>query len=1330
AVLNSCVQDKIDQIQSTVLEKKLGQRALEVSLIGQPVGLLLLNGQGHEHSEDSLELFFESTKSGGQEDCVKSVAHKDSGITVIPFLSSSLPTAVENILRKGRQSGHVLNNKTMTVLPYYPIFHDSLINQPRCNEARMPDPQPQHAMESDKPDIQEHPPTPSPDDPPFIAQIIEEDGYHPAPNDNSDITNDDLDTSTSGKGQGKKFPREGGHTLLKPDPPNRERNKAQMLPLEDDHTLLPNKGANNKPGKVTFLGDYSPNGNREQHQPEPTVLKPTVSHERVKQPNEKNRGQNLARATETKTIHLPKHKIILLRISSFGRKMNNVSIELNSEKEEVKISGTREDIGITTDEMLNKLREVQQHDRKVSHETAVLLEHKMRIPDFTRQTLIGDKIYAHVTCLVKESNVRAYALQRDHAKRAVDKMLSLTDSADIGYTECHFKYLASPAWQNLVQKWEGLGQAKIKLMKPEKKIRITSLISPADMAKDIEKELEKFSNVTGKPISVDGGQGKILNYCLQGKLRQIESDVRNAGGQMDHGYKAGTYLITVQGSPSIVQKSESQLRNLTSSIWEGTIHLSRLEDKSRPPSDEEVTVMIDGLSSEKGKEFLKRFSIEHSCVVLFTPKLGSRHGSRSDEPRNINLKRSSSMPVLDPPPPRSHVYDRHQTNARVEKSAHGQNIPYQPKHRAREPYGRGNREFHGHAHRNSEDFSGQRKSERYSRLTKSIKVGNCTITVKKGSITEEMASVLVNVVGESRIFTESLISRKFCDVGGNALEKAFKRFDFGGNVVFTVSSGGLLCQNVCHMILRKWQHDQKTTLKHEIESALAETFSMAKNLRATSIAFPAVGTGRLLEYPVPFIAECMVSGAITACKKGTSLDLTDVRFVIYDPQQLEVFIKQLEEKEEDRSDYPSQRPTSQAQAPFHSPGNGRQEAISPLALPRPRSDTSPGCMTLFCTPKEKGKQLQSSLSADMRKNFLAKEKIQLHTDKVEKKSIHQLCSGKAARVKIEQDKKKITVFGERDAVLSVTKNVYKLLHESSAERAPKRYTPPDRAKHGTPVYWQELYENPPTPQYWKHFKNGYSLMDHARILFKQPSRTEIITVDPVTFRFVKSLVEKTFIRHLVGKGNDAHGLSHSQLVVRKVERIENFSLFEGYSNERRLFFKHKAKGSSRCLALEATSQQTKGAIQTSKYIDSHLLSDTFKDINEHYFFHGTDDERIKRISESGLDPRYGGNGMFGQGIYGAECSIKADQYADSAKTRQLGGRKMLLMRLLLGDMFVTSTPFKYSLPPCKTCNKEKCINHSYTYNSVVADGQWLFREFVVYDKNQCYPEYIITYDRQ
>ena len=73
-----------------------------------------------------------------------------------------------------------------------------------------------------------------------------------------------------------------------------------------------------------------------------------------------------------------------------------------------------------------------------------------------------------------------------------------------------------------------------------------------------------------------------------------------------------------------------------------------------------------------------------------------------------------------------------------------------------------------------------------------------------------------------------------------------------------------------------------------------------------------------------------------------------------------------------------------------------------------------------------------------------------------------------------------------------------------------------------------------------------------------------------------------------------------------------------------------------------------------------------------------------------------------------------------------GESKMFLMRVCLGDIFITTQMTKFRRPPCMKCYDETCIKHPELFDSVVAEFGSR-REFVVYDRVKCYPEYIITY---
>ena len=74
---------------------------------------------------------------------------------------------------------------------------------------------------------------------------------------------------------------------------------------------------------------------------------------------------------------------------------------------------------------------------------------------------------------------------------------------------------------------------------------------------------------------------------------------------------------------------------------------------------------------------------------------------------------------------------------------------------------------------------------------------------------------------------------------------------------------------------------------------------------------------------------------------------------------------------------------------------------------------------------------------------------------------------------------------------------------------------------------------------------------------------------------------------------------------------------------------------------------------------------------------------------------------------------------------------MILMRVLLGEPFLhqKKNPSLIKRPPCMKCSRWKCSCADCQLFDSIIDDVRLFREFVVYEDNACYPEYFITYTR-
>ena len=117
---------------------------------------------------------------------------------------------------------------------------------------------------------------------------------------------------------------------------------------------------------------------------------------------------------------------------------------------------------------------------------------------------------------------------------------------------------------------------------------------------------------------------------------------------------------------------------------------------------------------------------------------------------------------------------------------------------------------------------------------------------------------------------------------------------------------------------------------------------------------------------------------------------------------------------------------------------------------------------------------------------------------------------------------------------------------------------------------------------------------------------------------------------------------------------------------------------------------------------------------EAYLFHGTRLANVTSIVEGGfrLDKSMGG--LYGNGIYLAENSQKADQYADDPSNRRSWCLPMFVVRTSLGKV--------------ETFSREKREKLTHVDTFVAGKGK-RFREYIKTDSNQCYPEFLIIYDR-
>ncbi|ESN90841.1 hypothetical protein HELRODRAFT_194632 [Helobdella robusta] len=235
------------------------------------------------------------------------------------------------------------------------------------------------------------------------------------------------------------------------------------------------------------------------------------------------------------------------------------------------------------------------------------------------------------------------------------------------------------------------------------------------------------------------------------------------------------------------------------------------------------------------------------------------------------------------------------------------------------------------------------------------------------------------------------------------------------------------------------------------------------------------------------------------------------------------------------------------------------------------------------------------------------------------------------------------------------------------------------------------------------------------------------------YKAISEMVLQTWDAKLVGKGADAIGLGHKQISIKHIYLNENLNFYKHYWTAKKGHMEKFQHSDKPYPDLSVNKPKT---CDFGPYLNG-LLD---KELNEVYLFHGTKEKSVKVILHSGIDSRFSSDkALFGSGAYFAESSTKADQYADDKKARKAAGTPMFmfLSRVLLGSAYVCTSAHNFKKPPCthQTCSLlDNCATHPF-HDSVIGthkqpDDQLLFKEYVIYEKNNSYPEFLIEYVRE
>ena len=140
------------------------------------------------------------------------------------------------------------------------------------------------------------------------------------------------------------------------------------------------------------------------------------------------------------------------------------------------------------------------------------------------------------------------------------------------------------------------------------------------------------------------------------------------------------------------------------------------------------------------------------------------------------------------------------------------------------------------------------------------------------------------------------------------------------------------------------------------------------------------------------------------------------------------------------------------------------------------------------------------------------------------------------------------------------------------------------------------------------------------------------------------------------------------------------------------------------------------------------------DVDEKVLLHGTSWDKANSIVQEGFDFRTCYSGMYGAGAYFAGAACKSHQYTCEKHKNKCCEcrceRTLIIARVALGDSYVAKETRKNDRRPP---NRGGATG---TYDSVAVEPglisghhnpQQIHQEFVIFDREQAYPCYIVQY---
>ncbi|XP_072903661.1 protein mono-ADP-ribosyltransferase PARP14-like isoform X1 [Hemitrygon akajei] len=593
-------------------------------------------------------------------------------------------------------------------------------------------------------------------------------------------------------------------------------------------------------------------------------------------------------------------------------------------------------------------------------------------------------------------------------------------------------------------------------------------------------------------------------------------------------------------------------------------------------------------------------------------------------------------------------------------------------------------------------------------------VGPILLQVVSGDITKESTDVIVNS-SNANFTLKAGVSKAILNAAGPTVEaECHQKGSQTNSATIITSAGKLRCQAIIHMV---GQPDPT-----KIKATVGEVLQLCEQLKFSSVAFPAVGTGQGNVNPSQ-VADAMIDSVVEFIQKKPSASLRKIRIVIFQPQMLSEFHKRMKMREG------SNIPVNESMM------KKITNAITSVFFGEPKKENAASfieeniefkdgietthfeiCGDNVQTIENTITFIKSKVSKEQSEEVIVNDFL-FKFSKNECEKLHHLQKSLQISLELQRNQSgaQIKICGITKDVLNAFTKIQEMIDDIRKEESEKR----DEELVKNLVEWQFqvgsqftafdsttnlILEKAFTEQKVKitfifhgqqcavDLNKNTARVNGREMNLKRISKTEGMQIDslPKHWDGMQNLQNKSVELQQNSKEYQDVAQSFKATVVQfqivKIERLQNPSLWKNYMIKKQQFDNKNPPGTN----------------------------------NERNLFHGTGSYSLSLINRHGFNRSYAGRNatMYGNGTYFA-VNAKYSAHNTYSKPDANGMKYVYRARVLTG-MYCQGRNGMV-VPPSKSSNDPTDL-----YDSVV-DNLTTPSMFIIFNDIQAYPEYLITF---